>query len=185
MRDSADIIELYVYLFKMQMCCCKACHITLLCCPFCSVGAVTGLCARRPKNRILASVRDFFVVRSVYLDLLWGPLGFLLGPHSPGLKWQWRVFDHSSRSGAQVKNEWRFTSALSWAFMACTGTTWPSNTRILGVRQLLLDHIIVTALTVMWILYNKYWSNCNYIGACSCTKLYRNSPCRNWITTYT
>jgi hypothetical protein len=27
MRDSADIIELYVYLFKMQMCCCKACHV--------------------------------------------------------------------------------------------------------------------------------------------------------------
>lgn len=25
-RGSADIIELYVYLCEMQMCCCKVCH---------------------------------------------------------------------------------------------------------------------------------------------------------------
>jgi hypothetical protein len=57
----------------------------VLCYPFCSVGTVTRLRARRPKNRILASVRDFFLLSEASKSAV-GPTWLSTGDSFPGIK---------------------------------------------------------------------------------------------------
>jgi hypothetical protein len=85
---------------------------------------------------------------------------WVLGARSRGLKWPRHGFDASSPCSAEVMNGWRWTSTLSYAFIACTGTTLLPYTRTLGMPQLLLDQIILAALTVFDI--NLLKPSCNF-----------------------
>ena len=70
----------------MQICCCKpvayAVMLRVLLSPYndWAIGKVA-------KESNSGKCKRFFCCPK-RPDLLWGPLGFLLGTHSPGLKWQ-------------------------------------------------------------------------------------------------
>ena len=49
----------------------------------------------------------------------------VLGAPSSGVKRQGHELEHSSPSSAEVKNEWIYTSTLSYAFIVCTRTVLP------------------------------------------------------------
>jgi hypothetical protein len=60
-------------------------------------------------------------------DQIWGPPSLLFSGcrcrFAPGVKWPRHEANNSPAWSAKVRNERSFTSALLYAFMACTGTT--------------------------------------------------------------
>jgi len=85
MRRSADIIELYAYLFISDVnVVFQSLSHTLLSCLFCSVGTVTMLWARRPKNRVLAIVRVFLLSETSRSAV--GSTWLSTGDSFPGIK---------------------------------------------------------------------------------------------------
>jgi hypothetical protein len=60
----------------------------------------------------------FIVHRLLYPDRIWGPIQWVPGALSPGLKRPGRAADHSPLTSAKVKKMWIYISTISYVFIA-------------------------------------------------------------------
>jgi len=83
-----------------------------------------GCCGGKSWVQIRVGTRDFSLVRSVQ-----NSSGASLTSRSKGNRWLFAGIkhdsDHAPPSRVEVKNEWSYTSAPPYAFMACPLTTLP------------------------------------------------------------
>ena len=62
-----------------------------------------------------------------------------------GVKWPRHEDDHSPSSSTKVKNEWSYTSTLTYAFVACTGTTLHVTKNMCAIGMIIFVTYILTA----------------------------------------
>jgi hypothetical protein len=70
----------------------------------------------RPHHRRCISYR-IYMHFSVALGLAQGPIQWVPGSLSPGIKRPWREADHSPPSVAEIKNAWSYTYTPQYVFM--------------------------------------------------------------------